>query len=108
VTPLVPGAGRFTSLTKIVGNIFNCRRRGEKKENEGLRLMEKKKRDTDNFCYPLPWRVVVAVAVVAVVERRFVNKTFSGVQSTLVSFPPVVFFIFCFVFLPLLFGWFSL
>jgi hypothetical protein len=98
VTPLVPGAGRFTSLTKIVGNVFNCRRRGEKKENEGLRLMEKKKRDTDNFCYPLPWRVVVAVAVVAVVERRFVNKTFLGVQSTLVFVPTgsVFYFLFCF------------
>jgi hypothetical protein len=57
--------------------------------------MEKKKRDTDNFCYPLPWRVVVAVADVAVVERRFVNKTFLGVQSTLVFVPTGS--VFCFV-----------
>jgi hypothetical protein len=37
---------------------------------EKMKNNNKKKRDTDN----IPWRVVC----------RFVNKTFSGVQSTLV------------------------
>ena len=44
VTPLIPGAGRFTSLTKIVGNVFNCRRgRRKKQKKRGSRLMGKKK-----------------------------------------------------------------